>query len=313
MTDAIVPNILRDDRLLTPEIINRNFQRLLEQQKQAMDRRWTFDTVIVPFVPGATQASNAALLSARLQVSHNCRVIGRELYVYADQTMKLGITGITADLEAAGNGSGTISVARDLESVHLAADDDLELDLTSDAATWTLTAGWAVIHIAHDRHDGDGPEGSASAVLSSDTPAAAATKVNNALTSLAGVNTSLAANEARQSISCVLFGDRSFTSISADAQDIPVPDDGGTIKAIAIAGTWDATLTVTATLYDATSTPVQAAALAGGTASGLVDYRRDCDEAMDGDDCNAADDYYITLSLSGSGTCYHLYVFIIWE
>lgn len=311
MGNAVLPHILRDDKLLTPQIINENFQRLLEQQKQALARRYLFDEIVVRFKPGATNSTPAAQMGVTIRPPENCTIIARELYVYGDDGDTFALsTSSMDDLEVEGNGSTTVAVARDVKVQRQGA--AFTVSLGSDAASWTADAAWAVLHVAYDRFASP-PSATLDPVLDTDDMDDAATKVNAAITALDGVNTTLAAREGLQRIDCIAYGDNDFTSIPSAARDIAVPAAGGTIARVEGNVVADSGASVGFELLDEGGASLGSVTLNGVSGNSRVIGRFTPAETLPDASCAAASDYSIRLSYSGSGTVYQAYVLVFWE
>jgi hypothetical protein len=310
--NALLPNILRADKVLTPALANETFTRLLEQQKQAGARRYIFDEIVIPFKEGATQATAAAQLQAYINAPRACTVIGRELYVYADdgETFRAGVTGMD-DLTVVGAGAGTLAVARDLVTMRQSG--YILSAFTGDATTWTLTAGWLVLHVAYDRFEGNTPTaGSLQRVAGFESMNGARLKVNESISALQSMNSDLAAGERQQRIDIIKWGDDDFSSIPAAYQDMPIPTTGGLIGRCELMVVADATRDVILELLDEALGVVGSVTVSGAGSTFLTGDAFDPAEQLSENVCDPSKDYYLRWRLSGSGTVYTAYAMLCW-
>jgi len=314
MTRPILPCILRDDKVLTPEIINTNFRRLLEQQRAEADRRWSFDSFVIPFRP-SDENTPAAQLTCAIRHPNPYRIIGRELYVYGGdgETMRVTTTGVDVNVEAVSGGAAVLKVGRDLEGRAVAGSTEIQFVLESDDATWTIDQAWVVVHVAYDRFEGVLPTGAQDPVLASDAMARAEIKVNASLVSLSGLNTALAASALRWGTQVIMFADIDHTgSFSAVENKVAIPDAGGTVAEMAVCGcaiTGAATASIE--LYDGSAVSQGASAFNGAGASTFAHSSNTAmAETLPGNDFD--NDYHLWWGRTQTNQLYTAYAMLYW-
>lgn len=150
---ALAPVIFRSGDTLDPDRVNLLQEGLSRDLERSIDQRYTTSLFFVPFddLDFATDGSGEKELKIKAPLAYD--IVNVEWYVAsAADTYTLACTasGFTS---VAATATGTAAYVRATDSfvAHVNANTEITFSVTS-SGTGTLTSGYAVIHIRHDRH-----------------------------------------------------------------------------------------------------------------------------------------------------------------
>lgn len=310
-----VPYLLREDCTLEPDRVSQNLQRLYSYQLKEVERRWSFDEIVVPLYPNIISSTPAGQRTFSLPVPRDAILLSRELWGYhtsGQHQFTLSTTGVTVpDVVLSTNGNLPL-VARDFNGRQVSA--GTTLTFTVESSTTTQGSGWLVLTLAYDRHEGSTPDATVHA-LNTLPMSSAKSLLNLSLTNMATLNTTLDTNNRRQRLVVVPFQFAHSGAIAANNADIPVPAGGGTVSAIRVVACADATVgAITATLRNDTPADVISANVTGtGTGSLVVGTETASVQAVDQNNFAAGTDWHIRWArASASGNIYAAYAILTW-
>lgn len=212
-----IPRRFSDGANLDVDALNENVGEALETVQRCIDRRFVYSFHVVS-LDGVTDASAQVLRQARLsgdndppQVEGFHDVVGYELVIYATDGVEWTVTphldaGDVAEAVLAVEGAGSTVEAHGIIPCGLPCPDTTTYLVAAAAATSTITRGYLVIHMRHDRMfttDGD-PDTSPERIDASGAPA---TGVNAALAKAAAAvgYTGLATGGGQPGVTCEAY------------------------------------------------------------------------------------------------------------